>query len=112
MATYLAIKELSEENKEYPILELCKLGKVSRAAYYKWLNRIDSPNDKLNKIIAKKIEQQHIEHPDMGYRRLRDALAHDENIHVNDKRVLRLCRKKKILPKWRKTSVLFRSRIL
>ncbi len=54
MATYLAIKELSEENKEYPILELCKLGKVSRAAYYKWLNRIDSPNDKLNKIIAKK----------------------------------------------------------
>ena len=87
---------MSEENKEYPILELCKLGKVSRAAYYKWLNRIDSPNDKLNKIIAKKIEQMHIEHPDMGYRRLRDALAHDENIHVNDKRVLRLCRKKKI----------------
>ena len=40
MATYLAIKELSEENKEYPILELCKLGKVSRAAYYKWLNRV------------------------------------------------------------------------
>ena len=87
---------MSEENKEYPVLELCKLGKVSRAAYYKWLNRIDSPNDKLNKIIAKKIEQMHIEHPDMGYRRLRDALAHDENIHVNDKRVLRLCRKKKI----------------
>lgn len=87
---------MSEENKEYPILELCKLGKVSRAAYYKWLNRIDSPNDKLNKIIAKKIEQMHIEHPDMGYRRLRDALAHNENIHVNDKRVLRLCRKKKI----------------
>ena len=54
---------MSEENKEYPILELCKLGKVSRAAYYKWLNRIDSPNDKLNKIIAKKIEQMHIEHP-------------------------------------------------
>ncbi len=87
---------MSEENKEYSVLELCKLGRVSRAAYYKWLNRIDSPNDKLNKIIAKKIEQMHTEHPDMGYRRLRDALAHDENIHVNDKRVLRLCRKKKI----------------
>lgn len=87
---------MNEENKEYSVLELCKLGRVSRAAYYKWLNRTDSPNDKLNKIIAKKIEQMHIEHPDMGYRRLRDALAHDENIHVNDKRVLRLCRKKKI----------------
>lgn len=75
---------------------MCKLGKVSRAAYYKWLNRVDSPNYELNKTIANKIETMHAEHPDMGYRRLRDALAHDENIHVNEKRVLRICRKKKI----------------
>ena len=32
----------------------------------------------------------------MGYRRLRDTLAHDENISVNDKRILRICRKKRI----------------
>ena len=57
---------------------------------------MDSPNDELNKTIASKIETMHAEHPDMGYRRLRDALAHDENIHVNEKRVLRICRKKKI----------------
>lgn len=38
----------------------------------------------------------HTEHPDMGYRRLRDALEHDEDICVNEKRVLRICRKKKI----------------
>lgn len=57
---------------------------------------MDSPNDELNKTIASKIETMHVEHPDMGYRRLRDALAHDENIHVNEKRVLRICRKKKI----------------
>ena len=75
---------------------MCKLGKVSRAAYYKWLNRVDSPNDELNKTIASKIETMHAEHPDMGYRRLRDALAHDENIHVNEKRVLRICRRKHI----------------
>ena len=46
--------------------------------------------DELNKTIANKIETMHAEHPDMGYRRLRDALAHDENIHVNEKRVLRI----------------------
>lgn len=57
---------------------------------------MDSPNDELNKIIADKIEKMHAEHPDMGYRRLRDALEHDENINVNDKRVLRICRKRKI----------------
>lgn len=57
---------------------------------------MDSNNDNLNKQIASKIEQMHVEYPDMGYRRLRDALAHDEDINVNDKRVLRICRKKKI----------------
>lgn len=92
----LDIKELSEEHEDYCILDLCKLGKVSRAAYYKWLNRVDSPNYELNKTIANKIETMHAEHPDMGYRRLRDALAHDENIHVNEKRVLRICRRKHI----------------
>lgn len=36
------------------------------------------------------------EHYLMGYRRIRDTLAHDYKIAVNDKRVLRICRKKKI----------------
>ena len=38
------------------------------------------------------IETIHIEHPDKGYRRINDDLKHDHNIHVNDKRVLRICR--------------------
>lgn len=32
----------------------------------------------------------------MGYRLIRDTLEHDYNISVNDKRVSRVCRKKKI----------------
>lgn len=32
----------------------------------------------------------------MGYRRIRDTLEHDYNITVNEKRVLRICRKRKI----------------
>ena len=32
----------------------------------------------------------------MGYRRLNDKLRHDEDIQVNDKRILRICRKKQI----------------
>ena len=85
-----------EKEKGYSLASLCKQGEVSRAAYYKWLNRKDSPNDKPNKIIAEKVDAIHAEHPDMGYRRLRDTLEHDENIDVNEKRVLRICRKKKI----------------
>mgnify|MGYP002516589248 FL=1 len=37
-----------------------------------------------------------MQHPDKGYRRIRDNLEHDFGINVNDKRVLRICRAKKI----------------
>lgn len=37
-----------------------------------------------------------MEHPDKGYRRINDDLRHDHGIHVNDKRVLRICRARDI----------------
>ena len=40
-----------------------------------------------------KFKRLHKEHPDMGYRRIRDELDGHKGIHVNDKRVLRICRK-------------------
>ena len=93
---YLAIKELSDENKTYSILALCEFAGIARSAYYKWLGHVNSDNDNLNERIADTITKIHDEHPDMGYRRIRDTLAHDYKIAVNDKRVLRICRKKKI----------------
>lgn len=50
----------------------------------------------LNRRIADLIRQMHEEYPDMGYRRLRDKLEHDYSIDVNDKRILRVCRRLKI----------------
>ena len=93
---YTAIKELSELNTGYSISALCDFAGITRAAYYKWLNHVNSDNDNLNEKIADTISQIHDEHPDMGYRRIRDTLSHDYHIDVNDKRVLRVCRKKKI----------------
>ena len=49
-----------------------------------------------NEQLAKKLEQLHEESPDKGYRRLNDDLRHDCGIHVNDKRVLRICRARDI----------------
>jgi transposase InsO family protein len=60
------------------------------------MNNPDSQNDAFNKRIADKIMEIHGEHPDMGYRRIRDTLAHDHDINVSDKRVLRICRKKRV----------------
>ena len=85
---YLAIKELSDENKTYSISALCEFAGIARSAYYKWLGHVNSDNDNLNERIADTITKIHDEHPDMGYRRIRDTLAHDYKIAVNDKRVL------------------------
>ena len=38
------------------------------------------------------MEQIHTENPDKGYRRIKDDLAHDHKLYVNEKRVLRICR--------------------
>lgn len=35
---------------------------------------------------------QHTEPPDKGCRRIKDDLAHNHNLNVNEKRVLRICR--------------------
>ncbi len=94
--SYTAIKELSEEHDDYPVSEMCRILGINRAAYYKWKNHGNSQNDNLNELIAQKVEKIHAEHPDMGYRRIRDTLEHDHDINVNDKRILRVCRKKKI----------------
>lgn len=93
---YTAIKELSEDHDDYPVSEMCRILGINRAAYYKWKNHGNSQNDNLNELIAGKVEKIHAGHPDMGYRRIRDTLEHDHDINVNDKRILRVCRKKKI----------------
>ena len=92
---YQAIKEEHEEHG-YPISALCHLGKVSRVAYYKWLHRGIPAYEAENNCIAEKIEKIHMESPDKGYRRIRDDLERYHGIKANDKRVLRICRKKDI----------------
>ena len=42
------------------------------------------------------VESIHNDSPDKGYRRIRDDLDRYHRIHVNDKRILRICRKKDI----------------
>lgn len=95
---YIAIKELSEEHDGYPVSGICRILQVNRAACYKWKNHGNSRNDALNELICRKTGQTHSEHPDMGYRRIRDTLAHDYGINANDKRILRICRRKKYSP--------------
>ena len=89
------MKECHEE-KGYPIETACKLLHVARSAYHRWAGGKLSHRTEENERLADKIEKIHEESPDKGYRRLNDDLRHDYGIHVNDKRVLRICRAKDI----------------
>ena len=84
------------ENHGYPIEALCRLGHVSRAAYYKWLHRGLPRYEAENIRITEEIEKIHEQYPDKGYRRITDDLKRYHGISINDKRVLRICRKKQI----------------
>ena len=88
---YRAVQECHAE-KGYPVEAACKLLHISRAAYHRWASGKQSVRAVENEKIAEKVEQIHMESPDKGYRRINDELRHDHDIHVNDKRVLRICR--------------------
>ena len=85
---------------------LCEYLHLSRSAYYRWLKDPVSFSERYNKEIAGKIRVIHEAHPDMGYRRIRDELEKHHDIDVNDKRVLRICRKERIQStiKWKPKS--------
>ena len=99
----MAIRDCHQE-KDYPIDELCRLLNVSRSAYYKWASGKTGDRIQENIAIAELVEKIHNERPDKGYRRINDDLRHDHGIHVNDKRILRICRKKSI-----KSTIKYRS---
>lgn len=89
---YRAIQE-AHEAFGYPEMSCCQILGVSRTAYYRWLSGAKSHRETQNEQIAELVERIHNDSPDKGYRRIRDDLEHDYDTKVNDKRVLRLCRK-------------------
>ena len=94
------------EEKRYPVQSLCEYLHISRSAYYRWLKNPISFSEKHNNEIFEKIKCIHNAHPDMGYRRIRDELVKKHGIAVNDKRILRICRKERIQStiKWKPKS--------
>lgn len=85
---------------------MCRYLHVTHSAYYRWLKNPESVTEKKNREISDKIRKIHEDHPDMGYRRIRDELDRRYDTNVNDKRVLRICRKNRIQStiKWKPKS--------
>ena len=85
---------------------MCRKLGVARSAYCRWKKSPRSLNELENSRLAGLVEKIHAEHPDMGYRRICDELNARYGEHVNDKRILRICRMKKIQSsiKWKPSS--------
>ena len=77
---------------------------MTRATYYKWLHRRLPANEQENRLAAERIEEIHRAYPDKGYRRIRDDMERYYGMHLNDKRVLRICREENI-----KSTIKYRS---
>ena len=58
---------------------MCKQLSVSRAAYYKWLTREMSENERENRQIAELVERIHTESPDKGYRRMALIMGQEDD---------------------------------
>jgi transposase InsO family protein len=90
-SAYEAVKTLSEEHS-LPVWKLCGLLHLTRSAYYRWLRHPKGLREQENERIAAQVKKIYEAYPDMGYRRIRDELDRRHDIHVNDKRILRICR--------------------
>ena len=84
-----------KHRNKYSISEMCRLFKVSRSGYYKYLNRKDIPDRDLP--LANKIEEcQDINHKTYGYRRVHIWLER-QGIYRNPKTILRIMQKYNLL---------------
>lgn len=75
---------------------MCKLMAVTRSAYLRWIKHPYSERALENMELAKVIRVIHDGLPEKGYRSTNDILKREHDIHVNDKRVLRICRHESI----------------
>lgn len=80
------------EEEGFSVGAACRALHVSRAGYYQWRSGNAGVRVTENQRIAGLVEEIHREHPDKGYRRIRDDLDRYYHTPVNDKRALRICR--------------------
>lgn len=89
---YEVIQQLHSE-QGLPVYKLCKIAGVSRAAYYKWKNRTESPKQSDDERLASLIiEIYQRQHGIPGYRQMKLILERRYGIKCNLKRVYRLMR--------------------
>ena len=91
MESFQAIKEYADEQKEASISHLCRILKVSRSGYYKWLRHQETPSEQENTRLIDVIKALHSQHNGiLGYRRMTRFVNRKLETNYNKKRIRRL----------------------
>ncbi|WP_196479901.1 IS3 family transposase [Clostridium tyrobutyricum] len=87
---YLTIQHLKQE-KNWDVSWMCMQLNISRAGYYKWINREKTPNELENEQIALWIKEydQKFNHT-LGYRRMCNYINRDKSRHYSKRRIQRI----------------------
>ncbi|MBP2622316.1 IS3 family transposase, partial [Streptococcus panodentis] len=90
---FQAIYEYAQERKEASISQLCRILKVSRSGYYKWLSHEETDSEVTNQKLMEKIQELHARFNGiLGYRRMTRFLNRELGTTYNKKRIRRLMR--------------------
>ena len=91
METFQAIKAYADDHKAASISHLCRLLKVSRSGYYKWLNHHKTASEQENLGLMAVIKELHSRYNGiLGYRRMTLFVNRQLGTCYNKKRIRRL----------------------
>lgn len=90
MQVYVVIRSVHEQ-QGFSLKLLCKLAKVARSSYYKWINHKPSPREQENEQLTENMLAHHKQFQGIyGYRRHTVQLCRQTGKPINHKRIQRL----------------------
>lgn len=89
--TYPLVRELKELNR-IPVALTCRVLKLCRQAYYRWLKNPCSTRDLTNAYLANAAHDIHQEDPEFGYRFIADEIGATTDLVASETRIWKVCR--------------------
>lgn len=89
--TYPLVREL-KEHERIPVALTCRVFKLCRQAYYRWLKNPCSERDLLDAYLANAAHDVHREDPEFGYRFIADEIAATTDLVASETRIWKVCR--------------------
>lgn len=88
---YPLVREL-KEHEQIPVALTCRVLKLCRQAYYRWVRKPCSERDLLDAYLTNAAHDIHRDDPEFGYRFIADEIAATTGLVASETRVWKVCR--------------------